>query len=481
MAATWLRPLHVNKGKSIARTLGLRTEYAKNPDKTEGGELVAGYECDPRSVDEEFMLSKKEYGYVTGRSQGDRNVIAYHTRISFKPGEISPQEALNVGYETATRFTKGKHAFVIGVHTDRKHIHCHIVFNSTTLDCTRKFKNFWNSSFALRRLSDIICAEHGLSVIENPKPSKGRDYGDWLGEDKPLSHKEIVKRKIDELAPSCSSFEDLLSKLKADGFEVNAKRKYISVRAPGWGKNLRLDTLKGEYTEAAIRARLGKAKVITGGGDSGTMKRADAPRQSSVSLLIDIQAKIREGKSAGYAQWAKIFNLQQAAKTLIFLKENGIDSYDDLKKKSSSASGDFAALTKRIKEIETRQKGVAELQKQIGTYGKTRDVYAKYKASGWNRGFYDVHAADIILHRAAKKYFDGLGMKKLPSINQLRQEYAELAAERKKLYGGYRELKDLSRELSVARNNAERILGITPNGQNRGDSRAHTRRENREM
>jgi hypothetical protein len=211
------------------------------------------------------------------------------------------------------------------------------------------------------------------------------------------------------------------------------------------------------------------------------MKRADAPRQKSVSLLIDIQAKIREGKGAGYAQWAKIFNLQQAAKTLIFLKENGIDSYEDLKKKSSSASGDFAALTKRIKEIEARQKEVAELQKQIGTYGKTRDIYAKYKASGWSRGFYDVHAADIFLHRAAKKYFDGLGMKKLPSINQLRQEYAALAAERKKLYGGYRELKDLSRELSVARNNAERILGITPDGQNRGDSRVNTRRENREM
>jgi hypothetical protein len=300
MAATWLRPLHVNKGKSIARTLGLRTEYAKNPDKTEGGELVAGYECDPRSVDEEFMLAKREYDYITGRSQGDRNVLAYHTRISFKPGEITPQEALNVGYETATRFTKGKHAFVIGVHTDRKHIHCHIVFNSTTLDCTRKFKNFWNSSFALRRLSDIICAEHGLSVIENPKPSKGRDYGEWPGDDKPLSHKESVKRKIDELAPSCSSFEDLLAKLKADGYEVNAKRKYVSVRAPGWGKNLRLDSLNGDYTEATIRARIGKAKVITDGGDSGTMKRADAPRQKSVSLLIDIQAKIREGKGAGY-------------------------------------------------------------------------------------------------------------------------------------------------------------------------------------
>ena len=426
------------------------------------------------------MLTKKEYETNTGRDQGSHNVIAYHTRMSFKPGEITPQEALEIGYETAYRWTAGKHAFVIGVHTDRAHIHCHIVYNSTTLDCARKFRNFWNSSFALRRLSDIICAEHGLSVIENPKPSKGRDYGDCLGDKKPLSHKETVKRKIDEIVPFCVTFDDFLARLRADGFEVSANRKHVSIKAPGWEKNLRLDTLKGDYTEPAIRARLGKAKVITSGGDSGTHNRA-VPVAGRVSLLVDIQAKIREGKGEGYRQWATIFNLKQAAKTLIFLQENGIDSYDDLKKKSSSASGDFAALTKRIKEIESRLKEVAELQKYIGQYGKTRDVYAKYKASGWNRDFYDIHAADIILHRAAKKYFDGLGMKKLPSINQLKQEYATLAAEKKKLYGGYHEIKDLSRELAIARGNAEQILGMTPGAQNRDASRGQSKRDSREI
>jgi chaperonin cofactor prefoldin len=480
MATSWLRPLHAGKGKSIARTLGLRTDYAKNPGKTEGGRLVAGYECAPRSADEEFLLAKKEYETNTGRDQGSHNVIAYHTRMSFKPGEITLRKALEVGYETAYRWTKGKHAFVIGVHTDRAHIHCHIVYNSTALDCSRKFRNFWNSSFALRRLSDLICAEHGLSVIKNPKPSKGRDYGEWLGYNKPLSHKETVKRKIDEIVPFFATFEDFLARLRADGFEVSANRKHISVKAPGREKNLRLDTLKGDYTEAAIRARLGKEKVIASGGDSGDKIRA-VPAAGRVSLLVDIQAKIREGKGEGYRQWATIFNLKQAAKTLIFLQENGIDSYDDLKKKSSSASGDFATLTKRIKEIETRLKEVTELQKYIGQYGKTRDVYAKYKASGWSRDFYDVHAADIILHQAAKKYFDELGMKKLPSINQLKQEYATLAVEKKKLYGGYHEIKDLSRELLTARTNAERILGMTPDAQNRDASRGQTKRDSHEI
>jgi len=469
MATTWLKPLHKKKGKSIAHTLGERTDYAQNPEKTEQGSLVIGYACDPRTADEEFYLAKKEYEFITGRNQGRRDIIAYHIRQSFKPGETTPQEAQEAGYELAMRFTKGNHAFIVAVHTDRAHIHCHIIFNSTSLDYSRKFKNFWGSSFAIRRLSDIICAEHGLSVIENPKPSKGQNYTSCIDGGKPPTWSEIIKRQIDEVLPSCATFESFIYALKAAGYTVKENRKHISVCAPGQKRPARLNTLGGEYTEAAIRARLGIAKAITGGGDSGV--------KGHVSMLVDIQSKIREGKGAGYAQWAKIFNLKEAAKTLIFLKENGIDSYEDLKKKSSSASGDFAALTKRIRDVEARQKEISELQKQIGTYGKTRDIYAKYKASGWSRDFYDVHAADIILHRAAKKYFDGLGMKKLPSINQLKQEYSTLASERKTLYGGYHKLKDTSRELAITRANAERILGMTPEAQNRNASRAHNQHD----
>jgi hypothetical protein len=331
------------------------------------------------------------------------------------------------------------------------------------------------SSFAVRRLSDIICAEHGLSVIENPKPSKGRNYGDWLGDDKEPNWNEKIRRKIDELVPSSQTFEDFLSALKSEGYTVKENRKHISVCAPGQKRAWRLNTLGGDYTESAIRSRLGIARVITGGGDSGTHKRTAAVGRQ-VSLLVDIQAKIQEGKGAGYAQWAKVHNLKEAARTLIFLKENGIDSYEELVKKSSSASGDFAALTKKIKDIEMRQKEIAELQKQIGVYGKTRDIYAKYRASGWSRDFYDIHAADIILHRAAKKYFDELGMKKLPSITQLKQEYGGLASERKSLYGDYHKLKDSSRELATARANAEQLLGITQDGQTHERERANSRR-----
>jgi hypothetical protein len=460
MAATWLKPLKIKQGKTSQFAVAAVIDYVENPQKTDNGRLITSYECDSRTADEEFLISKREYEFITGRNQGKRNVLAYHIRQSFKPGEISPEEANEIGRQLALSFTKGKHAFVVATHIDRQHTHNHIIFNSTAIDCTRKFSNFWGSSKAIRRISDLLCAEHGLSIIENPAPSKG-SYGDWLGDGKTPLHKDILKRIIDELVPTCATFEDFLAKLRADGYEVSTKRKHITVMAPDWKQATRLDTLKGDYTEAAIRARLGIEKTITTSSDSGTLF-ASLPSTRQVSLLIDIQEKIREGKGAGYAQWAKIFNLKQAAQTLLFLQENGIDSYEDLLKKSSSASDDFSAMTTRIKDIETRLKAITELQKQIGTYGKTRDVYAKYKAAKWSRTFYDEHTADIILHRAAKKFFDEQGFKgKLPSISSLKQEYATLAAEKKTLYGDYHKVKDNSHELTIARDNAERILGIT--------------------
>jgi hypothetical protein len=243
---------------------------------------------------------------------------------------------------------------------------------------------------------------------------------------------------------------------------VRDNRKQVSVCAPGQKRATRLDTLGGDYTEAAIRERLANPRVV---GGSGGRKPIEAPGATRVNLLIDIQAKIREGKGAGYEQWAAVFNIKQAAKTLVFLKENGIDRYEDLVKKASAASGSFAALTKKIKDAEARMKEISELQKYIGQYGKTRDVYAQYKASGWNRDFYDAHAADIILHRAAKKYFDGLGVKKLPSIKSLKEEYAKLAGEKKRLYADYHATKDLSRQLTLAQANAAKILGVAPTPQ----------------
>ncbi|GHU93340.1 hypothetical protein FACS1894208_02690 [Clostridia bacterium] len=467
MATTWIKSLHVNKGKTIAQTLADRTQYAENPNKTEQGLFVTGFACDPRTADEQFFIAKRKYEYITGRNQGKHDVLAYHIRQSFKPGEIDAETANKIGYELAQRFFKGKHAYIVATHVDKQHIHNHIIVNSTTLDCERKFKDFKRSDRAVRRISDLLCVEYGLSVIERPKPSPGRNYGDWLGDDKPLSWSEKIRRQIDEILPDCKTFDEFLAALRGLGYTVNDNRKYVSVLAPGQKRAARLKTLGEQYTEVAIRARLGKEKVRVGGGDSGT--------RTQVSLLVDIQAKIREGKGAGYEQWAKIFNIKQAAKTLIYLQEQGIESYEDLKKKSSSASGEFTALNTKIKEVEIRQKEIAELQKYIGQYGKTREVYAAYKASGWSAKFFEEHRAEITLHKAAKKYFDELKLKKLPSINQLKQDYAALESEKKKLYSDYHALKENSRALAVAKHNADRLLGITPQAQAHDVSRDQSR------
>jgi hypothetical protein len=443
----------------------------ENPQKTDGGRLVTSYECDARAADVQFMLAKHEYERVSGRSLGKNDVLAYHIRQSFKPGEVTPEEANEIGRQLVLSFTKGKHAFVVATHIDRAHIHNHIIYNSTTLDCTHKFRDFFLSGRVVRKISDLLCAEHGLSVIENPKPPH-KHYGEWLGEDKKPSWKSVIKAKIDEVTPTCKSFADFLDALRKVGYNVKDGGKYISVAAPGQKKPTRLKSLGEGYDEAAIRARLGVGKVRVSGGDSGVHTR--------VSLLIDIQEKIRQGKGAGYEHFAKIFNLKEAAKTLLFLQERGIDSYDDLVKKSAAASAELSAVSKRISEIDGQQKEISELQKQIAVYGKTRAVYEAYRKSGWKRSYYDEHAADIIAHRGSKKFFDSLNLGgKVPPIATLKQEWATLNSEKKLLYGDYHRLKDSSRELSIALGNTRQILGKEQGGQTAETARETPRQSKR--
>ena len=514
MAATWLRPLH-SKGRSVAITLKSRTDYSmnaektvykkvfsitdksgkeisgplsgtasysQNPDKTKDGELIRGYECNPRTVVEEFMLTKKEYEHKTGRNQGDRDIIAYRIRQSFVPGEIEPEKALEVGYELGLRWTKGKHAFIVSVHTDKAHIHCHIDYNSTRLDGNGKFNNFKNSSFALQRLSDIICLEHGLSVIENPAPSKGKNYAKWMKEKyggKEPSWKDKLRAKFDEILPSCDTFEDFLSAMKTAGYKINDKRKHITFLAEGQKQPTRLSTLKGEHTEEAIRRRIEEYLAAPKHNLPNASESSDKIISGTVkvSWLIDIQAKIQAGKGAGYEHWAHLFNIKETAKTLMFLKEQGIESYDELAEKAADVSSTFSNITSDIKAIETRQKEVAELQRQIGTYGKTRDTYNAYKRAGFDQEFYEKNRANITLHESARRHFDSLGLKKLPKISELKQEYANLQAQKKKLYASYYNLKGKSRELLVAKHNARRILDLPLEPLNYGISRPATHAE----
>ena len=250
MAATRLIALHKNKGKSVAACLKSRTDYVQNPDKTQQGELVSSYECSPLTVDEEFMLSKRQYELVTGRRQKS-DVIAYQIRQSFKPGEITAEEANKVGYELAMRFTKGKYAFIVATHTDREHIHNHIIYNSTALDSTRKFRDFLLSGLAVQRLSDLICLEHQLSVIEI-KPYRERQKRTLYPPKE--SNRDRLCGVIDTiLTEKPKDYEDFLQGLEQQGYEVK-RGKYTSVKGARQKRFIRFRTLGAGYSEEELKA-----------------------------------------------------------------------------------------------------------------------------------------------------------------------------------------------------------------------------------
>ena len=249
MAATRIIKMHINKGKTVEQCLADRTDYAKNPDKTENGQLVSSYECNPDTVDAEFALSKREYFKNTGRTQiGD--IIAYQVRQSFKPGEITPEKANEVGYEFAKRFTKGNH---VCTHIDKAHIHNHIIWNSTNLDCNRKFRDFWGMAKVVRMLSDIICFKHGLSIIEKPK-RHGKSYNSWLGENEHKSNRDYLIEAIDKaLEKKPKSYDEFFALLREDGYTV-VKRKHLTFAHPRQKRNIRVRSLGDGYSERDIQA-----------------------------------------------------------------------------------------------------------------------------------------------------------------------------------------------------------------------------------
>ena len=443
MAATRLIPLHVNKGKTIAQSLGDRTDYAKNPEKTEKGELVTGYQCDPMTVDEEFMLSKRQYEQITGRRQ-KHEVIAYQIRQSFKPGEITPEEANRLGHELALRFTKGKYAFIVATHTDRAHVHNHIVFNSTSIDATRKFKNFWLSSFALQRVSDLICLENGLSVIA-PKPYKERTKR--TAYPRRVKNRDVLCEDIDLiLQKKPESIDAFLQELQQLNYEIKYG-KHISVRGKNQTRFIRLSSLEDGYTEADLRAHfLGQRE------HKPAAKQRSRTNARPFNLVIDIQNKL-QSKGVGYQRWASVYNLKQMSKTLLFLRDHKIESMEQLDQMVMQQVAKRDALLTSIQQSEKRLVEIGTLKKHIINYSKTRSTYKEYRKAGYSKKFLEAHREEITLHKAAKAAFDELGVGKLPKVKELSIEYAEVLTAKKQTYTEYRQVKNEAQELLIAQRN----------------------------
>ena len=447
MAATRLIALHKNKGKTVAACLKSRTDYVQNPDKTEQGELVSCHECSPLTVDEEFMLTKRQYELATGRRQKS-DIIAYQIRQSFCPGEITAEEANKVGYELAMRFTKGKHAFVVATHTDRQHIHNHVIFNSTALDGTKKFRDFFFSALAVQRLSDLICLEHQLSVIEK-KPYRERQKRVLYPPKE--SNRDRLCGIIDSiLAEKPKDYEDFLQKLEQQGYEVK-RGKYTSVKGARQKRFIRFKTLGAGYSEDELQA-------VIAGKTEHHPRQIQPLQEPPFQLLVDIQAKLAEGKSEGYARWAKKYNLKEMSKTLIFLQEHKIGSADELNERTAAATEKYHQLGDSIKAAETRMAEIAVLKTHIINYAKTHEVYTAYRKAGYSKAFLEAHREEITLHKAAKAAFDEAGLQKLPKVKELDAEFAELLTKKKSAYPDYRKARNEMQELVRAQKNVERFF-----------------------
>lgn len=454
MATTRIMPLHTGKGRTVGQAVSDIIDYVENPEKTGHGELITSYQCDSRTVDAEFLLAKKQYIQRTGRVRGADDVIAYHLRQSFVPGEITPEEANRLGMELAQRFTKGSHAFVVCTHTDKAHIHNHIIWSAVNLECDRKFRNFWGSTRAVRQLNDTICIENGYSIVDNPKP-RGKSYDKWLGDQSKPSHRELLCAAIDgALQEQPADWEALLKLLQDAGYEIR-KGKNPSFRQKDWGRAVRLDTLGEGYTKDELLAVLKGERVHT-----PRKKKQPHQKAEKVGLLVDIQAKLQQGKGAGYARWAKTFNLKQMAQTMNYLTEHNLLEYGELSEKAAAATERHRELSARIKETEKRMAEIAVLRKHIINYSKTRDVYVAYRKAGYSKKFQAEHEADILLHKAAKKAFDEVGVSKIPTVKSLQTEYARLMEEKKEAYGEYRKARDEMRELLTVKANVDRLLGM---------------------
>ena len=444
LAATRLIALHKNKGMTVAACLKNRTDYIENPDKTEQGQFVSSYACSALTADEEFMLTKRQYDLVNGRRQKS-DVIAYQIRQSFRPGEITAEEANKVGYELAMRFTKGKHAFVVATHTDRQHIHNHVIFNSTALDGTKKFRDFFFSASAVQRLSDLICLEHQLSVIEI-KPYRERQKRTLYPPKE--SNRDRLCRVIDSvLDEKPKDYEDFLQKLEQQGYEVK-RGKYTSVKGARQKRFIRFRTLGTGYSEDEIKA------VLEGKAKHQPYQKKQAKEQP-FQLLVDIQEKMAEGKSVGYKKWATKFNLKEMSKTLLFLQEQKISSAEELQERAAEATERYHAMGDSIKAAEARMAEIAVLRTHIVNYARTRPVYDAYRKAGYSKRFLEAHREEITLHKAAKAAFDEPGLKKLPKAKDLSIEYAALLKKKKEAYPDYRKARDEMQELMKAQKNVE--------------------------
>lgn len=431
----------ITKIHPITTTLTKALNYIQNPKKTDGTLLVDGYGCVPETAYQQFMRTKEKVDKKDG-------YLAFHLIQSFSPGEVDYETAHKIGIELADKVFKGRFQYVIATHIDRGNVHNHIIANSVSFKDFGKYNSSPNSYYFIRRTSDMLCKEYGLSVVAEPK-DKGKSHYEHSLDKKGQSWKSLLRQNIDRCIIKARDWDEFLLLMQREKYEIKSG-KYISFRAEGQERFTRSKTLGADYTEEQIRNR------IAGG------KRIEIESSQRVSLIIDIEnaMKERQKNPEAYRQWATVQNIKTMANTLNFLTEHNLLDYNKLSEKTEATRESYNSTRTRIKEIEKRLKTIDEEIHNIDSYRKTKPIADKLETVVFKERYRKEHEADLIIFGAAEQYlkkrFNG---GKAPLIKDLRAEQKALLAEKDKLYESYYSEKSELSELQATMKNVDMILG----------------------
>ena len=436
--------------------------YILNPEKTDEKLLVSSYGCASETAAREFEWTRK---IAEQKGMNPVRIIARHVIQSFEIGEVTPELAHEIGKQFADEILGGKYEYVLTTHIDKDHVHNHLIFNAVDFVDYHAYKSYKRIYYDMREVSDRLCKENGLSVIP-PSQNKGMGYKEYTEAKRGTSWKQKLKQTIDRLVITAKDYDDFLRLMQEAGYEIKTG-KYISFRAEGQERFTRSKTIGENYTEERIKERIA-------GRTPRRNRRQTVPK--GISLIGDIQERIRLIDSKGYEYKAKLTILKEAARTLNYLTENNLLQYADLEKKVEDVHSSYDRTGKELKGVEARLREVQPLIKNISNYQRLKPVYDAFQKAKDKPGFKAKHEAELVIFEAARSTLLAMqGDEKLPSLKTLQAEQAQLFEEQERLYAERNRLKKEVKQIETIKSNVDTFL--SPSADHDRDHRRSTQRE----
>ena len=452
----------VTKIKAIRGTLSKAIAYILNPEKTDEKLLVSSYGCASETAAREFEWTRK---IAEQKGMNPVRIIARHVIQSFEIGEVTPELAHEIGKQFADEILGGKYEYVLTTHIDKDHVHNHLIFNAVDFVDYHAYKSYKRIYYDMREISDRLCKENGLSVIP-PSQNKGMSYKEYTEAKRGTSWKQKLKQTIDRLVITAKDYDDFLRLMQEAGYEIKPG-KYISFRAEGQERFTRSKTIGENYTEERIKERIA-------GRTPRRNRRQTVPK--GISLIGDIQERIRLIDSKGYEYKAKLTILKEAARTLNYLAENNLLQYADLEKKVEDVHSSYDRTGKELKGVEARLREVQPLIKNISNYQRLKPVYDAFQKAKDKPGFKAKHEAELVIFEAARSTLLAMqGDEKLPSLKTLQAQQQRLLDEQQRLYDERAKLKKEVKQIETIKSNVDTFLA--PSADHDRDHLRSTQRE----